>query len=104
MPVMFADDGILFSNNIEDITKFKDDPILKRVGIKLSNKVIDGKPSTGLINNQVIRDLVFVGCRLNIDEGMIYSPKGNCKIQESIFQISKIIWNGYENSSKPNKR
>jgi len=92
---MFADDGILFSNDIEDIIKFKDNPILKRMGIILSKKIIDGKPSTGLIDNTQIRDIHFVGSVLNVDEGIVRSEKGYCSIHSSTFEISKRIWTGY---------
>jgi hypothetical protein len=72
-PVMFADDGILFTNNYEDIKKLSSEE-LKKHGIHLSpKKKKDGRPSCGLITKPNIE---FLGTTLNTQTGKVTSPKG----------------------------
>ena len=88
---LFADDGIMFADNKEDIERVLSDPALKMIGIVFSNKLKkDGTPSSKFIETDTVE---FVGCNLNLRSGMVTSEKGTIHIDDK--NLSKVIWNGY---------
>jgi hypothetical protein len=90
---LFADDGVMFSNDEKIFKAILTDPFLKMVGIVFSDKVkSDGQPSTGFIKGNIIK---FVGCELNMDSGMITSPKGSVHADSPLDIINKVIWSNY---------
>jgi len=72
-PLLYADDGILFTNNIRNLKKLSDNEFLKEYGIIISEKKKkDGSPSFGLIRGE---NIGFVGSVLNVRTGIISSKK-----------------------------
>jgi len=73
---MFADDGIMYANDPEDIVKVLKDRKLKQVGIVFSQKIKkDGTPATAFIENEEVE---FLGAKLDFKTGMVSSEKGKC--------------------------
>jgi hypothetical protein len=86
---LFADDGIIFSDDKSIFEKIRTDPFLKMVGIVFSDKLrSDGTPATGLIDGKIIK---FVGCELDLNTGIISSEKGSLHADSPIDDINKII-------------
>jgi len=90
---LFADDGIIFAHTVEDIEKIKSDPYLKMAGIIFSEKIKpDGSIASKYISSKIIK---FVGAELNLETGMISSPKGSIHVESELKHISKVVWNKY---------
>jgi len=90
---LFADDGIIFAHDTKIIERIKTDPYLKMAGIVFSDKLKpNGEPSSKLISSKVIE---FVGAKLDLETGLITSPKGTVHVESDIKLISKVIWNKY---------
>jgi len=98
-PVLYADDGVLLTNDLKDIETLKNSTLLKRVGIKLSEKKKkDGTASCKLITNDILE---FVGSKIDFINMTISSKKGEISLFASPNDISKVIWNEYFASNKP---
>jgi hypothetical protein len=98
-PVLYADDGVLLTNEVKDIERIIKSPLLRRMGIILSEKLKkDGSASSKLI---VTNELDFVGSSLDFNNMTISSPKGSCSLNCSASDISKVVWNDYFGEVKP---
>lgn len=88
-PVLYADDGILLTNEVKDIERIIKSPLLRRMGIILSEKLKkDGSASSKLI---VDNELDFVGSHLNFNSMTISSPRGSCSLNCTVSEISKVV-------------
>ena len=89
-PTLYADDGILFSNEKEELKRFQEEENLKRQGIILSKKEkkATGKPATGMIEGEEIH---FAGMKLNTKTGNLSSERGEIHISKPTREIHKAL-------------
>jgi hypothetical protein len=96
--VMYADDGILFTNNLDDIKKLQDKSLIQS-GIKLSSKVTENGES---VNRLVTGRMKFVGLVYHWTLDMIWiKDRWYPRKRVSDLMLKKMVWNTYENQTKP---
>jgi len=92
-PLMYADDGVLLTDDLETIERFKTSSLLKRMGIILSEKnKPDGSKACKIITDDKID---FLGTTIDFRLNRISSPKGEVNLFSPLKILNKVLWNDY---------
>jgi len=92
-PLMYADDGVLLTDDLETIERFKKSSLLKRMGIILSEKTKpDGSKACKIITDDKID---FLGTTIDFRLNRISSPKGEVNLFSPLKILNKVLWNDY---------
>lgn len=95
--VMYADDGILFTDDISTINKLQDKS-LKSAGIVLSSKVRENGES---VNRLIDGPMKFVGMKYHWNLDMIWVvDRWVPRNKVTDMMLKKLVWNTYENQVK----
>lgn len=90
---MYADDGVMMSNDVRKIEKVLADFKLPIAGIYFSKKIRkDGSRACQFVRTNYID---FVGAKLDFNTNMIHSEKGSCSMNDDLRVIMKTIWSDY---------
>ena len=91
--IMYADDGIMLSNNREHIDAVVNDFKLPIAGIYFSNKQRkDGSLASGYFDRNLLN---FLGAVINFSNETITTEKGQCNFNDSLGDFMKILWSDY---------
>lgn len=86
---MYADDGIMLSNNREHIEAVVNDFKLPIAGIYFSNKQRkDGTLASGYFDRNLLN---FLGAVINFSDETITTEKGQCNFNDSLGDFMKIL-------------
>lgn len=91
--LMYADDGIMLSNNISSIENVLTDFKLPYAGIIFSDKLKkNGLPSCGYLSGNVIE---FLNATVDFGNSMVSTERGSVSFDEPIGKFMKILWSDY---------
>lgn len=86
---MYADDGIMLSDDRKAIEDVLRDYKLPYAGIFFSNKIRkDGSPASGYVESDIIH---FLGAEIDFFEGIISTEKGSCYFESPLRYLMKIL-------------
>ena len=96
--LMYADDGIMLSDDRKAIEDVLRDYKLPYAGIFFSNKIRkDGSPASGYVESDIIH---FLGAEIDFFEGIISTEKGSCYFESPLRYLMKILWSNYGDTVK----